>query len=72
MRVVDISTWWSRYTGQPAATRDNTPTLETTTNSRKTVDTPLWFKRGMGPKIQGFISGLFSTVCINFLLKGQK
>ena len=24
----------------------------------------LWFNRGMGPKVQGFISGLSSTVCI--------
>ena len=24
----------------------------------------LWFNRGMGPKIQDFISGFFSTVCI--------
>ena len=24
----------------------------------------LWFNRGMGPKLQGFLSGLISTVCI--------
>ena len=28
---------------------------------------PLRFNRGMGPKIQGFISGLFSTVYIDRL-----
>ena len=31
----------------------------------------LWFNRGMGPKIQGFISGLFSTVCIDRLCQGE-
>ena len=31
----------------------------------------LWFKRGMGPKIQGFISGLFSTVCIDRLCQRE-
>ena len=31
----------------------------------------LWFNRGMGPKIQGFISGLFSTVCIDRLCQWE-
>ena len=31
----------------------------------------LWFNRGMGPKIQGFISGLSSTVCIGRLCQGE-
>ena len=31
----------------------------------------LWFKRGMGPKIQGFISGLFSTECIDRLCQWE-
>ena len=31
----------------------------------------LWFNRGMGPKIQGFISGLFSTVCIDRLCQRE-
>ena len=33
--------------------------------------TALWFNRGVGPKIQGFISGLFSSVCIDRLYQGE-
>ena len=33
--------------------------------------TALWFKRGMGPKNQGFIFGLFSTVCIDRLCQRE-
>ena len=31
----------------------------------------LWVNRGMGPIIQGFISGLFSTVCIDRLCQWE-
>ena len=31
----------------------------------------LWFKRALGPKIQGFISGLFFTVCIDRLCQSE-
>ena len=31
----------------------------------------LWFNKGMGPKIQGFISGLFSTMCIDRLCQRE-
>ena len=31
----------------------------------------LWFNRGVGPKIQSFISGLFSTVCIDRLCQRE-
>ena len=31
----------------------------------------LWFNRGMSPKIQGFISGLFSKVCIDRLCQWE-
>ena len=34
-------------------------------------NTALWFNRAMGPKIQGFISGLFSTVCIDRLCQWE-
>ena len=30
-----------------------------------------WFNRGMGPKIQGFISGLFSTVFTDRLFQQE-
>ena len=39
------------------------------TNQDSTI--ALWFNRGMGPRIQGFISGLFSTVCIDRLCQRE-
>ena len=34
-------------------------------------DIALWFNRGVGSKIQGFISGLFSAMCIDRLCQRE-
>ena len=53
---------------EAATMRENTPAEP---GEAELLSHALWFNRGMGPKIQGFISGLFPTVSIDRLCQWE-